>query len=50
MSDLSTEQKREAIRAVYKQSESWHAKCDKMSDAQVIAIYLRFKAEGKLAK
>lgn len=41
------EQKREAIKTVYA-SEAWRQKVDTMSTAQVTAIYLRFKREGKL--
>lgn len=29
-------------------SKSWSKQIDSMSDAQVIALYLRFKAEGRL--
>jgi len=39
--------KREAIRKVYS-SMSWSDKVDKMSESQVTAIYLKFKAEGRL--
>ena len=39
---------REEIKKVYPNSKTWYAKVDKMSPAQVTAIYIRFKAEGKL--
>jgi len=42
------EAKRAAIKKVYNSSASWAEKVSKMSDAQVTAIYLRFKAQGKL--
>lgn len=45
MGDASTE--REAVKAAYP-SDSWKEKVDKMSPAQVTAIYLRLRAEGKL--
>lgn len=38
---------RKIIRNVYT-STSWASKVDKMSDNQIQAIYIRFKAEGKL--
>lgn len=38
---------RELLKTVYK-SKSWAKKVDEMSDAQVIAIYQRLKAQGKL--
>jgi hypothetical protein len=43
------EQKREELKKLYP-SYSWQYKVDKMSPAQVTAIYLRFKSEGKLGK
>lgn len=45
---MSNQKEREAIRAVYKNSPSWQEKVTKMSDRQVTAIYLKFKAQGKL--
>lgn len=36
--------KRTALRGLY--GPSWKAKVDKMSDTQVIAIYLKFKDKG----
>lgn len=39
---------REAIRQVYP-GRKWSNKVDAMSDQQVAAVYLRFKAAGKVA-
>lgn len=47
MSDL---QKREELKKVYPNSDSWRAKVDKMSPAQVNAIYAKFAAEQKLRR
>lgn len=47
MSDI--DQKREELKKLYR-SDGWMYKVKKMSDAQVIAIYRRFAAEGKLGK
>lgn len=41
------ETRRVMISKVY-DTDTWHDKVRIMSDAQVIAIYLRFKREGKL--
>jgi hypothetical protein len=38
---------REQLKGVYK-NKTWAKKVDEMSDAQVIAIYKRLKAQGKL--
>jgi hypothetical protein len=38
--------KRAALRGLY--GDAWKAKVDKMSDAQIVAIYLKFKSEGKI--
>jgi len=40
-------EKREALKKLYS-SGSWLNKVKNMSEAQVTAIYLRFKSEGKL--
>lgn len=40
------QQKRLAIRGLY--GPAWQARVDKMSDNQVIALYLKFKNEGKI--
>lgn len=42
MSDIQI--KRATLRTLY--GPSWAAKVDKMSDAQVIAIYLKFTEKG----
>ena len=44
---MATQTEREAVKKIGK-SDKWKTKVDKMSDAQVTAIYLRLKAEGKL--
>jgi len=38
---------RELVKSVYP-SKTWAAKVDKMSDAQVHAVFLKFKQTGKL--
>ena len=38
--------KRDKLRNLY--GESWKYKVDRMSDEQVIAIYLKFLKEGKI--
>lgn len=44
----STESKeREAVKAAYP-SQKWTDKVKKMSDAQIIAVYLRLKAQGRI--
>ena len=42
----NTWRERNLLRNLY--GESWKHKVDKMSDQQVIAIYLKFKKEGKV--
>lgn len=44
---MDDQQKRAAIYAVYN-TDSWHQKVTEMSDRQVLAIYMKFKAEGKV--
>lgn len=44
----STRKERLALKHKYF-SKSWSQQIDKMSDAQVIALYLRFKSEGRLS-
>jgi hypothetical protein len=44
MNDI--QQKRNAIRDLY--GPAWKARVDKMSDKQIIALYLKFKNEGKI--
>lgn len=46
MDDVS--QKREALKAAYSTSRRWATKVNKMSDSQVIAVYLRLKSQGKV--
>lgn len=46
---MTTNEKRAAIARVYS-SESWQQKVKKMSDAQVVAIYRKFLADGKFDK
>ena len=45
MSD-NTWKERNLLRNLY--GDDWKKKVDKMSDKQVIAIYLKFKKEGKV--
>lgn len=49
----STEQERQAILAAYppvsdKRKSPWVKKVNEMSDAQVHAIYIRLKGQGKI--
>jgi hypothetical protein len=43
----STEQKRQALLAAYS-GQTWLDKVKKMSDEQVVAIYLRLKKQNKI--
>lgn len=43
------QREREMVKSAYKNSRTWGPKVDKMTDKQVIAIYFRFRREGKLA-
>jgi hypothetical protein len=45
-----TDKEREELKKVYPKSESWAHKVNEMSPAQVAAIYIRFRNEGKLGK
>lgn len=45
MDDIS--RKREALIAAYP-GKSWRKKVTKMSDSQVVAVYLRLKQQGKV--
>jgi hypothetical protein len=45
MNDI--EKKREALIAVYP-GPKWHRKVIAMSESQVIAVYMRLKAQGKV--
>lgn len=44
------EQEREAIKNAYPHSERWAEKVDKMEAAQVSAVYIRLRAQGKLGR
>lgn len=44
---MADDRTRNILRGAYK-SQTWKDKVDKMSDAQVYAIYIKFKAQGKL--
>lgn len=44
---MGVQAEREAVKKIGK-SPSWIDKVNRMSDAQIIAIYSRLKAEGKL--
>lgn len=44
MSNMYNERK--ALKTLY--GKSWAAKVDKMSDMQVLAIYRKFRSEGKI--
>lgn len=39
---------REAVKSAYNKSKKWAIKVDKMTDAQVVAVYLRLHREGKI--
>lgn len=39
------ERKREALKGAYR-SAAWRAKVNRMSDAQVIAVYLRLQSQN----
>lgn len=42
---MTTYEKRQAIAKVY-ESDSWKKKVEEMDESQVIAVYLRFEADG----
>jgi hypothetical protein len=44
-----TNSKRQAILALYPGGVGWKAKVNKMSDQQIVAMYLRLKGQGKVA-
>jgi len=44
---MTINQRRDNLKTVYP-SPKWTHKVDKMSDNQVLAIYLRLQAQGKL--
>lgn len=41
------ERKREALKGAYRNA-AWRAKVNRMSDAQVVAVYLRLNAQNKV--
>ena len=43
---VNTQKERAAIRNLY--GDEWRKKVDKMPDGQVLAVYFRFKREGKI--
>lgn len=45
---MTTNPKREALKAAYS-GPQWQARVAKMSDSQVIAIYLKLKEQGKVS-
>ncbi len=47
---MSDHKEREAVKNAYPKSKTWAHKVDKMPEAQVIALYNRFRAEGKLGR
>lgn len=48
MSDI--EQKRKMVQEAYPLSSEWPKKVKKMSDQQVIAVYLRLQGQGRIVK
>jgi hypothetical protein len=44
---MTTHQERELVKRAYP-SKTWAAKVDKMSDAQLIAVLMRLKLQGKI--
>ncbi len=44
---MTSVNEREEVKKVYP-SESWASRVDNMSEAQITALYLKFKAQGKL--
>lgn len=45
---MTVEEKRQAVIAAYPKSESWERRVKAMSNAQVVAIYIRFRNEKKI--
>lgn len=43
----TTFQKKELVKQAYPHSLTWSAKVDKMSEGQVIAIFLKLRSQGK---
>ena len=44
---MGNNKEREALKAAYP-SNKWAQKVNKMSDSQVIAVYMRLKLQGKV--
>ena len=44
---MASNQEREALKKAYP-SKRWAEKVDRMSEAQITAIYIRLRAQGKL--
>jgi hypothetical protein len=45
MADIS--RTKESVKKAYPHSRTWPAKVDKMTDGQVIAIFLKLRRQGK---
>jgi hypothetical protein len=45
---MSNSEMREVLKAYYKTSSSWTQKVNKMTDGQVVAIYLKWKKDNKI--
>lgn len=41
-------QKDEALKQFYPNSKNWHRKVDKMSEAQIVAVYIRMTNKSKI--
>lgn len=39
---------RELLKAVYKKSKTWATRVNNMTDAQVLAIYFKFRNQNKV--
>lgn len=48
MANQTDEAKRMAIIQAYSGSRAWKDKVNRMSDAQVVAVYLRLQSQGKI--
>lgn len=47
---MSIHQKREELKKVYPNSDTWAGRVDKMSEPQVTAIFIKFQSEGRLGR
>lgn len=45
---MTADQMRNALLTLYKLSPTWPGKVNRMSDQQVVAVYLRMKRKGRL--